>query len=137
MQQIYALLVPLIENLRQDKALKTYEAQLARLLGNVEAIMSGVVSYLHAQGMLSLREMQMALMIRDGLTNAEIAMQLHISLETVKAHRRNIRKKLGITGTKNKLGVYLHAFGDETAVPTHPYSSALRSANDSQNACNP
>jgi DNA-binding NarL/FixJ family response regulator len=60
-----------------------------------------------APSSLSFREMQIAMMIKNDTTNAEIATRLHISLETVRTHRRNIRKKLGIMGTKTRLNAYL------------------------------
>jgi DNA-binding CsgD family transcriptional regulator len=45
-------------------------------------------------------------MIRQGRTNDEIAEQLYIAPSTVKTHRRNIRKKLGLAGAKNRLQAY-------------------------------
>ena len=45
---------------------------------------------------LSNREIQIADLIVSGLTSPAIADQLFISLSTVKTHRKNIYKKLGI-----------------------------------------
>lgn len=45
---------------------------------------------------LSEREKQVAFHITNGLTNAEIAEQINISLHTVRTHRKNIYKKLGV-----------------------------------------
>jgi len=127
MQQIRSLLVPFIEKLRQNEALQRYEAQWALLLRNLEDIMSGVATHFQAQGPLSQREMQMGLMIRAGLTNEEIATQLGISLETVKVHRRNIRKKLGITGTRNRLRGYLQVLdGEVSRQPNIPATLSAR-----------
>jgi DNA-binding CsgD family transcriptional regulator len=53
-------------------------------------------------------------MIKDAMKNQEIARCLHISLETVKAYRRNIRKKFGLTGTRNNLHTYLDSLQDDT-----------------------
>jgi len=44
---------------------------------------------------LSRREQQLMLLLRDGLTNKEIASQLNISEQTVKNHVHNIMRKLG------------------------------------------
>jgi DNA-binding CsgD family transcriptional regulator len=48
-------------------------------------------------------------MIGNDMTTEEIAAQLCISPETVKTHRRNIRKKLGIVGTRHQLNNYLRS----------------------------
>jgi DNA-binding NarL/FixJ family response regulator len=36
-------------------------------------------------------------LLQDGMTNAQIAHQLSIGLETVRTHARNIYRKLGIS----------------------------------------
>jgi DNA-binding CsgD family transcriptional regulator len=46
-------------------------------------------------------------MIKNGMTTDQIAQHLHISPDTVKTHRRNIRRKLDIVGKKNDLASYL------------------------------
>ncbi|MCB9423163.1 MAG: response regulator transcription factor, partial [Ardenticatenaceae bacterium] len=45
---------------------------------------------------LSDRELEVLELIADGLTNQEIATQLFLALNTVKAHTRNIYSKLGV-----------------------------------------
>jgi LuxR family maltose regulon positive regulatory protein len=45
---------------------------------------------------LSDRELEVLQLVADGLTNPEIARKLYISLNTVKAHTRNIYGKLGV-----------------------------------------
>jgi LuxR family maltose regulon positive regulatory protein len=45
---------------------------------------------------LSARELEVLELISGGLTNREIASRLFISLNTVKAHTRNIYGKLGV-----------------------------------------
>jgi len=45
---------------------------------------------------LSERELEILQLISDGLTNKEIASQLYLSLNTVKAHTRTIYSKLGV-----------------------------------------
>lgn len=46
---------------------------------------------------LSERELEVLHLISEGLTNLEIASQLYLSLNTVKAHTRNIYGKLGVS----------------------------------------
>ena len=44
---------------------------------------------------LSIREIEVLILITKGLINKEIADKLHISLTTVISHRKNITEKLG------------------------------------------
>ena len=45
---------------------------------------------------LSERELEVLQLIAEGLTNHEIGARLHLSLNTVKTHARNIYNKLGV-----------------------------------------
>jgi transcriptional regulator of acetoin/glycerol metabolism len=45
---------------------------------------------------LTLREQEILQFVSSGLTNEEIATKLMLSIETVKTHRRNIYRKLGV-----------------------------------------
>ncbi len=45
---------------------------------------------------LSERELEVLELIAEGLTNQEIATRLFLTLNTVKAHTRNIYSKLGV-----------------------------------------
>ena len=59
---------------------------------------------------LSVREMQIASLIKEGRSSEEIAKSLVVSKKTVDFHRSNIRKKLGLkteTGEKINLVTYL------------------------------
>ena len=51
--------------------------------------------------------MKIAAMVKNKMTSKVIAKLMYISLETVKAHRKNIRRKLKINNTKHKLSEYL------------------------------
>ena len=47
---------------------------------------------------LTPREIEIIRLIRNGLSNPEIAEQLFLSVETIKTHRKNIYYKLGVNG---------------------------------------
>jgi FixJ family two-component response regulator len=107
--KIRLFILPIIEKLRRDEALKMYESQLEILLGYIEEL----TSYSNANGqlksILSSSEWKVLSMIRNEMTSEAIAAKLHVSLETVKTHRKNIRKKLNISGTKSDLVTYFQS----------------------------
>ena len=51
----------------------------------------------------STKEIQIANLIKEGKKDKEIMKIMNMAFDTIKAHRKNIRKKLGITGTKTNL----------------------------------
>ena len=53
--------------------------------------------------MLTPRERQVLELLRMGAKNREIGVELFISIETVKIHVKNIRKKLGVTSRRQLL----------------------------------
>ena len=53
--------------------------------------------------MLTSRERQVLELLRIGAKNREIGVELFISIETVKIHVKNIRKKLGVTSRRQLL----------------------------------
>ncbi|MEA4807287.1 helix-turn-helix transcriptional regulator [Acetobacterium wieringae] len=53
------------------------------------------------------REIEIAMLIIEGLTTREIADVLYLSTKTIDFHRINIRKKLGITNSKKSLSSHL------------------------------
>jgi LuxR family maltose regulon positive regulatory protein len=55
---------------------------------------------------LSEREIEVLMLIADGLTNPEIAARLYLSINTVKVHTRNVYGKLGVN---NRTGAVARA----------------------------
>jgi DNA-binding CsgD family transcriptional regulator len=107
--QIRYLLIPLIEHVKKEQNMSRYRQHIALLLKHIEDISSGFATRLQMDNGLSMGELRVALMVKNGLTNEEIAEYLHITPETVKTHRRNIRRKLGITGERSDLNAYLQS----------------------------
>ena len=52
--------------------------------------------YLPEADILTAREAEVLQLLQEGMTNAQIAHELSIGLETVRTHARNIYRKLGI-----------------------------------------
>ena len=55
--------------------------------------------------LLTPREADVLEHLRQGRSNAEIALALHISIETVRTHRRNIYRKLGVRTRRELAGL--------------------------------
>lgn len=64
------------------------------------------------QEKLSGREIDVIGLIMQGLSNKEIATRLFISYETVKTHRKNIFRKIGVSNSASLINYYNQAFKD-------------------------
>jgi two-component system, NarL family, response regulator DesR len=53
--------------------------------------------------LLTAREAEVLELIQQGRTNAQIAHELQLGMETVRTHARNIYRKLGVTGGRKEL----------------------------------
>ena len=58
---------------------------------------------------LTPREVEVCSMVRGGLSSKEVARLLNVSYQTVEKHRKNIRRKLGLTGKGTGLASHLRA----------------------------
>jgi len=106
-QRAVMLMMPIVEKLRQAPRLKPYRTDLTLLEGYIKDLTSGFAGELKAVALLSMTEMRIASMIRNGMTSEEIAKHLYISVSTVKTHRKNIRKKLNLCNSRINLRTYL------------------------------
>lgn len=73
------------------------QQQMEKLVGNEGTKQEDPANYLKQQFSLTSREIQIARLIYQGLSNRDIAAELVIAEETVKKHAYNIFKKLGIS----------------------------------------
>ncbi|MBI4684344.1 MAG: PAS domain-containing protein [Nitrospirae bacterium] len=98
------LVLPYLVKLKRNKPLSidlTYLNIIESNLNDVVSPFSARLSHQHLE--FSPREIMIAGLIKDGKRDKDIVEILNISLDTVKTHRKNIRKKLGICGKKINL----------------------------------
>ncbi len=103
------LIVPMVVKLRNDQALHKYGAQLDMLTRQIEDLTSGFAIDSRVAMSLSFTELNIASLVKNGITTQEIARQLHIAESTVRTHRKNIRKKLKINNALYSLRNFLNS----------------------------
>jgi PAS domain S-box-containing protein len=95
---------PYLEKLKKTGLDERQKAFLDILESNLNDIISPFSRSLYFNHLnLTPAEMQIAALIRHGRTTKEIATVLNLSSRTVETHRKNIRKKLGLTEKKANL----------------------------------
>ncbi len=109
--KLRSLIIPMVVKLKNDPSLQTYSLQLDMLTKQVEDLTTGFAIDSRVAMSLSFTELQIASLIKNGVTTDEIARQLHIAESTVRTHRKNIRKKLKINNAQFSLRNYLNVRG--------------------------
>ena len=107
LQRTRTIITPIIERLQQDRNLERYRTDFELLLRYIEDLTSDLANDLKIAESLSVTELRIASMIKNGMSGQDIARHLYISPSTVKTHRRNIRKKLNIRNSNINLRAYL------------------------------
>jgi FixJ family two-component response regulator len=105
-QRIESGLMPALAKIRSDTRLGRYSLEMDRIITMLQDITVGAMSELPSAS-LTTAEARVASLIIKGMTSEKIAEQLYISADTVKTHRKNIRKKLNITNSQSNLREYL------------------------------
>jgi len=104
---ISSKIVPIIQDLQNDGRLKGCLTELCMVATYLNDMVSSLTKGIGISGSLTSTETKVAVMAKNGMKSFEIANHLHVSLETVKTHRKNIRKKLGIHNSNLNLFTYL------------------------------
>jgi len=103
-------IVPVIEGLQQSKNLsRNHQRDLKLLLDLVADLTSTLNVQQELSATFTPTEFRVTVLIGEGLITNEIARHMHISPETVKSHRKNIRKKLNLNNTHHNLRAHLQA----------------------------
>jgi len=101
---IKELINPYVEKLKRTKLDGRQATYLNILESNLSSIASSFSHSLHFKyASLTPSEIQIAGLIQDGKTTKEIADLLNLSSRTIESHRKNIRRKMGLTDKKMNL----------------------------------
>ena len=102
------LVKPYLQDLAQSGLDQAQHINISIALANLDKISAPLARKLASrQGLLSSSEIRVADLIRNGKGTKEIAGLLGISINTVSFHRKNIRRKMGLTNQKANLASYL------------------------------
>jgi len=96
---------PLLKKLEIKGISRKYAKLLRRHLEELTSLFGRNITKKSAN--LSPREIELCGMIKGGLSSKEISKLLNVSYKTIDKHRRNIRKKLGISKKKLNLTSFL------------------------------
>jgi DNA-binding CsgD family transcriptional regulator len=105
--------MPIIKDLQTDERIKKCWPEINSLVEYLNSITTKNNLYQQTINVLTETEMKIAAMVKNSMTSKQIAGLMYISVETVKAHRKNIRRKLKICNTKHKLSSYLMSVLEE------------------------
>ncbi len=102
------LILPYMEKLKQSSLNGTQLALIDTMEFHLNEITSSFSKNLALRhGDLTPAETRISFLIKDGKTTGEIAHILGLSMKTIETHRANIRKKLGLRGTRQNLRSHL------------------------------
>ena len=106
-QAVSSQILPLVEELKNDSIPEKSLAKLEVLSAYLSDLTSGASKSHDIIVSLSPMELRVAVMIKNGFKSEDIARLLHISIDTVKTHRRSIRRKLKLRNSDINLTSYL------------------------------
>ena len=104
---INSKIMPVVDNLRNSDKFDDIQSGLDVLDAHLQTLTKELRGEMNTVTNLTPSEVQVATMIKNGMKSREIAEKFYISLQTVKTHRRNIRKKLNIQLPNTSLASYL------------------------------
>jgi DNA-binding CsgD family transcriptional regulator/GAF domain-containing protein len=111
LSNIRHLVQPYLERVKNSGLNEKQQSYIKILESNIDDIISPLARKLNSGHLnLSALEIQVANLIMDGRRTKEIASLLNLSAKTIEVHRKNIRKKLGLTNKKTNLRTHLLSF---------------------------
>ena len=110
LDNLQARVFPQLEQLRRTRLSGAQQAHVAALESMLRRAVAGFAGKLKTNFYnFSPTEVQVAAHIRDGLRTKEIARLMGVSMRTVELHRLHIRRKLGLTSSRQNLRDALRA----------------------------
>lgn len=108
LNKIEGLLLPALDRIEKESCADLRNSYLNILRMELVGLTKGFNRELEAPLLkLTRTEMRVCRLIQKGYSGKEIADAMNISFETIQVHRRNIRKKLGLTGRNVNLFSFL------------------------------
>jgi DNA-binding CsgD family transcriptional regulator len=104
-----------IDDLKNATKPQQYELHMRTLLHCIDNMSFTCLHNDPRRQLLSPGEMRVLSLIKMSMTTQEIADLVHVTEDTVKTHRRNIRRKLALTGKAVDLQSYLKSLEEEAA----------------------
>ncbi|MFD8955022.1 LuxR C-terminal-related transcriptional regulator [Streptomyces xanthophaeus] len=99
--EAYAELAQLHRSNSQDRAATAASRKAAEYIRNCQGVTTPALLLLTSASPLSLRERELIFLVRQGLTDKEIADRLTLSVRTVSNHLYRIYRKLGADGRRD------------------------------------
>jgi DNA-binding NarL/FixJ family response regulator len=100
-------ILPVLRQLGSDPSLENFHTELEMLRLHLHQLSSGLSKETLWCSALSSAELRIATLIQNGCTSEQIAARLHISLDTVKTHRKRMRRKLNLSNNPTNLSTFL------------------------------
>lgn len=102
------MVLPYLEKLNRSRLAPKDKRVVEIIDSHIRDILSPMVQKLsHANIILTPQEIQVATLVKDGKASKEIAGILNVAETTVHFHRKNLRKKFGLSNSQTNLRSYL------------------------------
>jgi DNA-binding CsgD family transcriptional regulator/ligand-binding sensor protein len=106
-QKLDDSILPMIREIKASFKDQVHKSQMDILAAAVLDLMPDKDKNMDQLNSLTQTELRIATMIHEEMTSHDIAKSLCITIDTIKTHRKNIRKKFHLNGSGIKLSTYL------------------------------